>query len=217
MNAKLVGYDAISRLCFFKPQEAISEAVLPWEERAPDQDGTALTLGTGHEGKAGTLKGKVNRIGDKILPLALLKVQTTGDSPAPGAAVAGMDGRIMGIVFQAGNDNNNVYAIPAEAVHRVAKDVLEQGRLVRGWLGVSLMVENSEPRITKVWAGSPAADAGLREGDLITRIGNRRIVGYVDVADAFFYLVPNESVEMTIVREGKTFRFALTPTAARPY
>ncbi|RYD32925.1 MAG: serine protease [Verrucomicrobiaceae bacterium] len=209
--ARFVGYDAVSRLCVFKPADALGDAALPWVDKAPEHAGTALEVGAGK----GTLKGKVNRIGGKVLPLALLRVEIAGKAPEPGAAVAGPDGKVLGIVFRSG-DARDVYVIPAQAVHRVVRDILTNGRLVRGWLGISLLVENSEPRITKIWAGSPAADAGLREGDLITRIGKTDVSGYADVADTFFYLIPGEPVEVTVVRDGKAFRFALTPTAERP-
>ena len=214
--ARFVGYDAVSRLCVFKPSEPIRGAVLTWADRAPEQMGMRIGVGTGDVRKMGTLKGKVNRIGGKVLPFALLEAEVAGQALEPGASVTSPDGKVIGIVFQSGEAGGGGYVIPAQAVNRVVKDIVANGRLVRGWLGVSLMVENSEPRITKVWADSPAADAGLREGDLISRIGNTEVGNYADVADTFFYLIPGEPVELTVSREGKTFRFALTPTAARP-
>lgn len=214
--AKFVGYDPVSKLCFLKPTEALTETLLPWAAKARDQGRVTFGGVAGADGKPGTLKGKVNRIGGKILPLALLKVQAFGKAPSPGAAVTGPDGKVLAIIFQAGDAEDEAYAIPAEAVHRVAKDILARGRLVKGWLGISLLVENSEPKVTKVWASSPAAEAGLQEGDLIARIGTTEVADYADVADAFFYLIPGESVELTVVRGGKAFRFALTPSDERP-
>ncbi len=214
--ARFVGYDAVSRLCVFKPAEPIGGAVLAWADKAPEQDGVRIGVGTGTVRRTGTLKGKVNHIGGKVLPFALLGAEVTGKPPEAGASVTSPDGKVIGIVFQPGDAGGGAYVIPAQAVRRVVDDIVANGRLVRGWLGISLLVENSEPRITKVWAGSPAADAGLREGDLIVRIGKSDISGYADVADTFFYLIPGESVEMTVGREGKHFRFALIPTAARP-
>lgn len=214
--ARFAGYDAVSRLCVFKPSERIGDGILSWADKAPEQAGTRIGVGTGAVRKTGTLKGKVNLIGGKVLPFALLGAEMAGKAPEPGASVTSPDGKVIGIVFQSGDAGGDLYVIPAQAVHRVVGDILANGRLVRGWLGVSLMVGNSEPRITKVWAGSPAADAGLREGDLISRIGKTDVGSYADVADTFFYLIPGEPVEVTISREGKVFRFALTPTAARP-
>jgi hypothetical protein len=214
--ARFVGYDAVSRLCVFKPSERIGEGVLSWADKAPDQAGTRIGVGTGAVRMTGTLKGEVKLIGGKVLPFALLGAEMAGKAPEPGASVTSPDGKVIGIVFQSGEAPGDLYVIPAQAVHRVVRDILENGRLVRGWLGVSLMVGSSEPRITKVWAGSPASDAGLREGDVISRIGKTDVGGYADVVDKFFYLIPGEPVEVTIGREGKVFRFALTPTAARP-
>ncbi|WAC19481.1 S1C family serine protease [Luteolibacter sp. SL250] len=214
--ARFIGYDAVSRLCVFKPSEPIREGILTWADKAPEQGGTRIGVGAGAVRRTGTLKGKVNRIGEKVLPFALLEAEAAGKNPEAGASVTSSDGKVIGIVFHPADDGGGVYVIPAQAVHRVVKDIMANGRLIRGWLGISLMVGNSEPRITKVWPGSPAADAGLREGDLINRIGNTDVGGYEDVADTFFYLIPGNPVEVTLTREGKAFRFSLTPTAARP-
>ena len=72
------------------------------------------------------------------------------------------------------------------------------------------------PRITRVWPGSPAADAGIREQDLILQIGRRPVGDYADVANAFFYLVPGEPVDLSVMRGARELRFTLTPTAERP-
>lgn len=211
ISAKFSGYDAVTRLCFFKP-DAAEIPIAPWLEKAPAHEGQQVSLAGG----VGVLKGRVSHIGGKVLPLALLRVQCSGPLPVPGSPITSMDGRVIAVVFQNGDHDKEIYAIPAEAVHRVAKDVLANGKVIKGWLGISLMVENTEPRITKVWAESPAADAGLRPDDMIVRIGGTDVGDYADVANAFFYLIPGEAVELTVLRGGRSFRFLLTPTGERP-
>lgn len=214
--AKLAGYDAVSRLCFFKPVKAADVPAVLWSVKAPEGDGVRLVAGRGGAAQTGVLKGRVKIIGGKVLPLALLRVEFSGKTPLPGTPLTGPDGNVVAVVFQEGDDRGSIYAIPAEAVYRVLKDVTIHGRLVRGWLGVSLLVENEEPRITRVWPGSPAADAGLREEDLIVRIGGLPVGDYADVANAFFYMIPGEPVDLAVRRGGRELKFTLTPTGERP-
>ena len=212
--AKLAGYDAVSRLCFFKPVKADDVPAAAWSSAAPGGVGTRFTVGRGNGTQTAVLRGWVKSLRGKVLPLALLRVEVGGRTPAPGTPLIGADGKVAAIVFQ--KESDGIYAIPAEAVHRVLKDITVSGRLVRGWLGVSLLVEDQTPRITRVWPASPAADAGIREQDLIVQIGRRPVGDYADVANAFFYLVPGEPVDLSVMRGARELRFTLTPTAERP-
>ena len=206
VQAKLAGYDPVSRLCFLKPAEGESSKPAVWLQRAPDQAGVILNAG----GSLGRTAGWIKRVGGKVLPLALLRVEFDR-LVDPGTPLVDAEGKIAAIVFQKA-EGNAVYAIPAEAVHRVRKDIQQNGKLVRGWLGLSLRVDGDSPRIVRILPNSPAEDAGMQEGDLILRIGDRKITSYPDVADAFFYVVPGEGVNVSIKRGSRDLDFTLIPT-----
>ena len=215
--AKLAGFDSVSRLCFFKPVKADQmKAASIWLSRAPEKPGTALNASTKDGPVSGHSTGWVKRVGDKVLPLALMRLEFDGRVPSPGTPLTDESERVAAIVFQKGDTENSVYAIPAEAVHRVLRDIRKGGGLIRGWLGVSLKVENEAPKIVRVLPDSPAAEAGIREGDLISRIAGRNIVDYADVANAFFYIVPGEPLSVTIKRGGELLDFTLIPMVDRP-
>lgn len=210
VQAKLAGYDPVSRLCFLKPVEAGVTKPADWLARAPDRTGVMLKAG----GSTGRTNGWVKRVGEKVLPLALLRVDFDGPVAEPGTPLLDAEGKIAAIVFQKADDRA-VYAIPAEAVHRVRKDIEQKGKLVRGWLGLSLRVDGDSPRIVRVLPESPAEDAGIQEGDLITKIGDRKISGYPDVANAFFYVVPGEAVSVSVKRGSRDLDFTLIPTVEK--
>lgn len=213
--AKVVGYDPVSRLCFFRPVDVPGLKIPEWLAKVPPQPGAMLTARAGKTEIVGKTSGWVNRIGEKILPLALLKVDFGGTTPVAGTPLLDRAGKIAAVVFQRG-EGDGVYAIPAEAVHRVAKDVRDQGRLVRGWLGVTLRVESERPRIVRVLQDSPAAEVGIREDDLISRIGARVVTNYADVANAFFYVTPGEPVDVEVKRGQNVLAFTLIPSRERP-
>jgi len=74
------------------------------------------------------------------------------------------------------------------------------------FLGVS--VENADnnagARVTDVRAGSPAADAGLKTGDVITKIGDTTIQSSIDLIRAVRSNSPGDSVTVTYTRDGKS-------------
>jgi S1-C subfamily serine protease len=121
-------------------------------------------------------------------------------------------GRITSIVFQPSDQAKTGYAIPAEAVHRVQRDILKDGQLVRGWLGLALLPENADPKIVRVIPDSPASKAGIRAGDVLISIGSRRISDYADAANAFFYLIPGQAVGIRMKRGATPLTYSLTPS-----
>ena len=57
--------------------------------------------------------------------------------------------------------------------------------------------------IQEVEANSPAAQAGLQKGDVITRVGNRRVEGFADLASAITRHQPGEQVKIGVQRQGQ--------------
>lgn len=214
--ARLLGYDPVSRLCFFNPADGAPVKVLGWRTGAGVQPGGLLTARSGKVEILGKMEGWVNRIGGKVLPLALMKVGFGGSVPAPGTPLLDESGKVAAVAFQKSDAEPCVYAIPAEAVQRVARDISTNGRLVRGWLGVSLRVENVAPKIVRVLPGSPAGLVGMKENDLISKIGGRPISSYADVANAFFYVIPGEPVDVEVSRGEIVLAFTLMPAAEKP-
>jgi S1-C subfamily serine protease len=97
-------------------------------------------------------------------------------------------------------------------VHRVHRDIIASGRLIRGWLGIALRAESQIPQISRILPESPAAAAGIKQNDVLLSIGSRTITDYADAANAFFYLIPGEPVKVTVLRGVEPIEFTLTPT-----
>ncbi len=210
--ATMVGHDPVSRLGFYKVDGAPGPKSPEWLESAGAADAMNLSALAPNGPVKCRTNGWVKQVGGKILPLALLRVNFDKPVPPPGTPLVDDGGRVAGIVFQAAGGANTGYAIPAEAVHRVRRDVHGGGKLVRGWLGLALLAENQAPQIVRVLPGSPAATAGIKPNDVLLIVGNRRIADYADAANAFFYLIPGETVKLRVMRGVETHEFNLTPT-----
>lgn len=212
VSAKLVGLDPVSRLAFFKAEGVSAPKPTIWLNEVGGNSSTGLMAVT----PSGTLKcrtnGWVKQVGGKILPLALLRVSFEQSVPPPGSPITDTEGRIVAVVFQASGSGNTGYAIPAEAVHRVKKDVCGGGKLVRGWLGLSLRAETQSPQVVRVLPGSPADQVGIQPSDVIQSVAGHSISDYADAANAFFYLIPGQPVQLRLLRGAEQLEFTLTPT-----
>lgn len=209
---RVIGHDAVSRLGFIQALGEITPKMMSWAEDAISSANVTLhVVEAGGLAKCRTM-GWVKQVGGKILPFALLRVNFSQAIPAPGTPLLDGGGRIVAIIFQSAGSGNSAYAIPAEAVHRVHRDILTNGRLVRGWLGLALRSEAQIPQISSVLPDSPAAAAGIKPNDVLLSIGSRPITEYADAPNAFFYLIPGQPVSVKLLRGVEPLEFTLTPT-----
>jgi S1-C subfamily serine protease len=211
---RVIGHDPVTRLGFLQLAEAGAAHPAEWLSDARGCIGTQLRA----EGAGSPIKclaaGWVKQIGGKVLPLALMQVNFDRSVPSAGTPLIDAQGKVTGIVFQ-GVGGNAGYAIPAEAVHRVRRDVCNGGRLVRGWLGLTLNPESDSPRVVRVFSQSPAAGAGVLPGDVLLAVGSRQIRDYADAANAFFYLVPQQATQVKLMRGGRPLVVSITPGMPR--
>jgi len=70
-------------------------------------------------------------------------------------------------------------------------------------------------RITQVTEGSPAARAGLREGDLVTAVNTYQVSGWSDLRLTISGLRPGTRADFSVLRDGKALRLAV-PIEERP-
>lgn len=215
-SLRVVGHDPVSRLGFFQTGgTAAKPAARPWLADSRNCMGTNLRAVTPTGALNCKATGWIKQIGGKVLPLALWQVSFDAPPPPPGTPLLDAQNRIAAVVFQKIATGNSACAIPAEAVHRVQRDLCDGGTLVRGWLGLSLNAGNSAPRVVRVLPDSPAATAGIQPADLLLQVGTRNTADYADVANAFFYLIPGQPTPVVVMRGTQRFNFTVSPVAPR--
>jgi len=144
-----------------------------------------------------------------------------------GGALVDAEGKLVGIntaIFSPDTSEGFIgigFAIPVSMIQKVLPGLMSGNRLERGYLGVvpvqltpeyarDLGLEvASGVMINSVIQGSPAARAGLRAFDVITRIGENNVYQVTSFLDLIATLPPNTDVNVTVLRGKETLNFVI--------
>jgi serine protease Do len=127
-----------------------------------------------------------------------------------GGALVDSRGALVGInsaiLSRSGGNNGIGFAIPANMVKKVAKSLIEDGKIERGYLGVSISDltkdfkeiydSNHGAFIMGVESDSPAEKAGLKRGDLIIEIDGKKVKNANELKNIIGSKAPGSNVEV---------------------
>jgi serine protease DegS len=150
-----------------------------------------------------------------------------------GGALINSQGELVGIntaIFtETGTAQGIGFAIPTEIAIDVAQALATQGRVTRGWIGLSgrsvtpELAESFGLRaargvlVASTLRDSPAAQAGLRPGDVVTRIDDRDVATVQDLLDAVAGAGPHAALSLEVWRGSeRILTRATTDTRPRP-
>ncbi|MBR4714650.1 MAG: trypsin-like peptidase domain-containing protein [Bacteroidales bacterium] len=114
------------------------------------------------------------------------------------------------------------FAIPSNIARKVTGDLRRYGVVQRGYLGVNVVEVTSEiathlkldePKgiyIARVIPKCAAEKAGLREGDVLTKVNNMDVNSYASMMEEVALFNPGDAVEVTYLRDGKQQTTTLT-------
>ncbi|WP_341502897.1 outer membrane-stress sensor serine endopeptidase DegS [Gallaecimonas sp. GXIMD4217] len=130
-----------------------------------------------------------------------------------GGALVNSNGVLVGINTALFHINQRVevpgisFAIPYQLAAKVLKQLVTQGRVIRGYLGVSYRFERSAVivgdrgvEISAVEPGSPAQQAGILVGDLLVAINGERVRNGQHAKDVFAETRPGTRITVTVIR-----------------
>jgi Do/DeqQ family serine protease len=152
-----------------------------------------------------------------------------------GGALVDMDGDLIGIntaiLSRSGTSSGVGFAVPATLVRQVVNTAVSGGRqVVRPWLGVGAAPVTAQAAealglarpegvlIGSVTPGSPAARAGLREGDIVLSAGGQPVNDTAALNFAIGTANPGDNVELRVRRDGgvRSLRVPAEPPPSRP-
>jgi len=108
-----------------------------------------------------------------------------------GGALVNADGEVIGInasiISRSGGSEGLGFAIPIDRALQIAQDLLQHGEVRRAWVGLDVEPVEADAwgrtrgvRVSRVAAGSPAAEAALRPGDMLVGANGRALAGPLD-------------------------------------
>ncbi len=114
------------------------------------------------------------------------------------------------------------FAIPVNTAQAIAQQIIQQGYFARPYMGISFQPIN--PSITarynlsadwgvcvmKVADGSPASEAGLQQGDIITHVGDVTLDETHSYVNTLFTFNPGDQITLTVMRDGKEMQVQVT-------
>jgi Do/DeqQ family serine protease len=238
-TAKLVGSDPPSDLAVLKI-EGQGLPTIPMGNSDKVRVGDAVLaignpLGVGQTVTSGIVsaKGRATGLSDGSFE-DFLQTDAAINRGNSGGALVNTNGELIGINSQilspSGGNIGIGFAIPSNMAKAVMDQLLKDGKVRRGMLGVTIQSVDADLAaslslpaargaiVTSVSAGGPAERAGIKRGDVIIAVNKKPIVDNNGLRNLVASLGPGASVEVTALRNGRdqTFQVALTELPDRP-
>ncbi|MCY2926842.1 MAG: PDZ domain-containing protein, partial [Planctomycetota bacterium] len=137
-----------------------------------------------------------------------------------GGPLVNMQGEVVGInnliaSYSGGNEGIG-FAIPSNMVKGILKQLVETGKVVRGFLGVQIqdvdellardlkLPDTQGSLVSQVVKDSPADKGGIQVGDFVTHVNGERVHSTNQLRNTVADIHPGATVEVKIIRDGKS-------------
>jgi serine protease DegQ len=148
-----------------------------------------------------------------------------------GGALVDVNGNLIGIntaIYSRSGGNMGIgFAIPVSTARQVLEGIVRDGQVVRGWVGIEPMELTPELAetfglkqtegviVTGVLQNGPAANAGLRPGDLLLKVAGQPVKNVGELLTQIASLTPGQAAKLDVMRRNQTLALDVTP-AQRP-
>src|SRR5437899_12676946 len=144
-------------------------------------------------------------------PTKHLRVNLPPQRGEGGAPLLNLKGEVVGILLYT-FENNSCYALPIEAAEKIRADFVRFGEARHGWIGANVTeattpVEGSRAVTKDIMKDTPAAESGMKSGDVVLQIGRTTVHEPEDILDASFFLTAGDVVPITVMRGNEKLTF----------
>jgi S1-C subfamily serine protease len=140
-----------------------------------------------------------------------LRVNVAAQRGEAGAPLLNFKGEVVGILVSSLENNSSCYALPIDAAEKIRSDFVRFGEVRHGWIGANVSeakepLEGSRAEVTEI-LDTPAADAGMKTGDVLLQVGRTKVKEPEDVLDASFFITAGDTIPITVMRAGERVTF----------
>ena len=225
VSAKLVGRDQLTDLAVLQVEASNLKAATLGDSDAVPVGSSVVAIGSPlgefqNTVTAGIVSAKGRRVAESNSVFLEDLVQTDaaineGNSGGPLIWVATR--QVIGVnTLVAASAQGLGFAISSNTVRQIADELIKSGKVVRGFIGIQY--QQVSPRqavqlglpsgtagilVTQVVPGSPAAQAGMRANDIVTKVNDQVIDPQHPLQSVMVRFRPGDKVKLTLVRDGK--------------
>ncbi|XEQ92864.1 Putative serine protease HtrA [Sporomusa carbonis] len=225
MSGKVVGVDPATDLAVVKVDAAGLPSVTFGDSDLIMVGEPAIAIGNplGLEFRGSVTVGVISalnrtiEVGDR--KFKLIQTDAAINPGNSGGALVNADGQVIGInsakIAKEGVEGMG-FAIPINSARPILQSLVENGKVVRAYLGVGILDRESALRngydlefdhgvyIARVEKNGPAYQAGIQEGDIIVKINGVDVNSVADLRSALDSIPVGSKVDVVIIRNGRT-------------
>jgi putative serine protease PepD len=229
VGAKVVGTDPSSDVAVIHVNAPVSDLhPIPFADSSTAQVGDpVIAIGSPFSRPETVTSGIVSAVGRSITApnnytiTGAIQTDAAINPGNSGGPLLDGNGRVLGLADQIETNNTTPtgqgsssgvgFAIPSSMVAHIAEQIISGHSVKHAYVGVFLNGSSrGGAQITSIQAGSPAASAGLQQGDLVTAIDGKPISStqqFIETVDTFS---PGQAIKLTVKRNGSTQTVTLT-------
>ena len=232
--AKLIGYDASNDIAVLKIEATGLTPVTLGDSDALEVGDEVVAIGNPlGELTFSLTKGNVSALNRAVtlsssVTMNLIQTDAAINSGNSGGALFNMYGEVVGITnakystssFSSSASIDNIgFAIPINSVRNIVTSIIEKGYISTPYIGVSVANVGEESQsygmplgasIRSVEKDSPAEQAGLQSGDIVTAVNGQEITTYEGLKDHISGAAVGDKLELTVYRRSETLTITVT-------
>jgi len=223
LKATLVGSDPLTDVAVLKVEPKKGQPFVQFADDVNLRVGDWVVAVGNPFGLSGTVTaGIVSAIGGQgrdAQYLDFIQIDAPINRGNSGGPTFDLKGRVVGVntaIYSTNGGSVGIgFAIPAKVAKETVRQLIENGSVTRGWLGVSIQDVTTEiaaalgrkeakgALIAEVLDDTPAAKAGFQSGDVVLALNGKKIDNARDLTRSVASLSPGEKANMDVLRDGK--------------
>lgn len=240
-SATLVGADPVTDVAVIKVADAVPSVASFGNSDALQPGETAIAIGSPlGDFKNSVTTGVVSALNRSVAgdaPIGLIQTDAAINPGNSGGPLVDLQGQVIGlntlVVRSAGSTGTEAqglgFAIPSNSVKQVADQLISHGSIAHAYLGIQYgdisaemaiaekLPVNQGAVIGQVVQAGPAAQAGLKDGDIITAVDGKALNDSTTLRQVLLAHGPGDKITLSVLRDGKTLQLPVTlgtrPTA----
>jgi serine protease Do len=221
LPATVVGTDKKTDLALLKLKSGSNYAYVQWAGSVPRVGDWVIAVGNpfglGGTVTAGIVSARGRDIGAGPYD-DFLQIDAPVNRGNSGGPTFNVEGQVVGIntaIFSPSGGSVGIgFAIPTEVAKGVIQDLKDKGVVARGWLGIQIqpvtadiadslgLKDTKGALVAEPQKNSPAGQAGIMSGDVITAVNNESVDGPKELSRKIASIGPDKKVGLTVWHEG---------------